>query len=218
MSGISQCPVCGDLYYGDERDDYQTCSCVRNASMAKHDGIDKIAEMAGVERADVEAFLGPETMVALNGLQALARGDMTKEEFAESIGFPGLEEETSKCHECRRQVPVEHVEEYWVERPNGELALLAVCDECVMRNGYQPTSQGATRAPETNRSSVAISPDRMWMVALDPEPSGGFGALALHWSVMGWNADDLTWYREVTCRDTGQDAQTVLDAFLKAQS
>lgn len=27
MSGISQCPVCGDLYYGDERDDWQTCSC-----------------------------------------------------------------------------------------------------------------------------------------------------------------------------------------------
>ena len=27
MSGICMCPVCGELYYGDERDDWQTCSC-----------------------------------------------------------------------------------------------------------------------------------------------------------------------------------------------
>jgi hypothetical protein len=27
MSGICQCLVCGELYYGDERDNWQTCSC-----------------------------------------------------------------------------------------------------------------------------------------------------------------------------------------------
>ena len=27
MGGICQCPDCGNLYYGDERDDWQTCSC-----------------------------------------------------------------------------------------------------------------------------------------------------------------------------------------------
>lgn len=31
MGGISQCPVCGELYYGDKRDSYQTCGCVTAA-------------------------------------------------------------------------------------------------------------------------------------------------------------------------------------------
>lgn len=35
MGGISQCVVCGDLYYGDERDGYQTCRCVRPTAQAR---------------------------------------------------------------------------------------------------------------------------------------------------------------------------------------
>lgn len=43
MGGICQCPACGDLYYGDERDNYQTCRC----------GADSVVIALTREQADI---------------------------------------------------------------------------------------------------------------------------------------------------------------------
>ena len=50
MGGISQCPVCGSLYYGDYRDDWQTCACGPPTPP------EEVARLRAEYEADMEAW------------------------------------------------------------------------------------------------------------------------------------------------------------------
>jgi hypothetical protein len=74
------------------------------------------------------------------------------------------------------------------------------------------------------RALVAVSSDRQWLVVLDKDPYTGKYGTHRYFSVYGWDADDV---QDVFAssgaedaamlRDTGQDAEDVLRAFLASR-
>jgi hypothetical protein len=57
MGGISQCPICGDLYYGDERDDYQTCRCARQSMLQQLRELDERIDALEATKSDAKREL-----------------------------------------------------------------------------------------------------------------------------------------------------------------